>query len=155
LLDLNETIAAHGTAILRYCHGILCNYHDAQDAVQLTFIKAHRAGFARGDIPLAAWLYRIAYNTCIDILRKRRRFFSLFTKFEGSYEIEDNYINEDLAAALRCLSARDRALVFNRVIDGMSYEELSDIYKASPAALRKRYERARRVLAARLEGSGL
>ena len=38
---LNEAVALYGQPLLRYCHHILCDYHDAQDAVQTTFIKAY------------------------------------------------------------------------------------------------------------------
>lgn len=143
---LEEAIADYGKQILRYCHGILCNYHDAQDAVQMTFIKAHKAGSF--DVPL---LYRIAYHTCLDLLRKRRRTF-FHASSKDSYEMEDKHISEELKNALMSLNAKDRALVLNRVIDEMDYKELAEIYKASPEALRKRYERAKKKLAEHLRG---
>lgn len=37
---LTAAIALYGQPLLRYCHHILCDYHEAQDAVQTTFIKA-------------------------------------------------------------------------------------------------------------------
>ena len=70
---LSAAIALYGQPLLRYCHHILCDYHEAQDAVQATFIKAwsHRAGFRGGS--LQAWLFRMAYTTSIDLLRRRKR----------------------------------------------------------------------------------
>ncbi len=49
------------------------NEDDVEDLAQETFIKAFNAleRFQPG-YPFAAWLYRIASNTCIDFLRKRR-----------------------------------------------------------------------------------
>ena len=38
--DLEQLVRAYTPALLRYCTGILGNEHDAQDAVQKTFIKA-------------------------------------------------------------------------------------------------------------------
>ena len=156
--ELEDIIALHGRQILVYCHNILCNYHDAQDAVQVTFIKAYnKRGSYKPTVSLSAWLYKIAYNTCIDIIRKRR--FSLTGLWggrpEGSYQMEENYISEELKGALLTLSARDRALVYNRVIDDMDYKELAVIYNASEAALRKRYERAKNKLAEQLEAAGI
>ncbi|MCL2421557.1 MAG: sigma-70 family RNA polymerase sigma factor [Defluviitaleaceae bacterium] len=157
VFDLEKAIEAYGKPILRYCHGILCNYHDAQDAVQLTFIKAYRADFKadKSTSSLGSWLYRIAYHTCLDMLRKRKRilrFMEKATSEASCYQMEAPYISEGLKAALLTLSAKDRALVLNRVIDEMEYNELADIYGASPSALRKRYERAKKKLASNLEG---
>ena len=47
---------------------------DAEDAVQETFLKIHRAakGFS-GEAAFSTWLYRILVNTCYDALRRRRR----------------------------------------------------------------------------------
>ena len=41
MLPLETLITQYGAAITRYCYGILCNYHDAQDAAQITFLKAY------------------------------------------------------------------------------------------------------------------
>ena len=58
---LSQMIDRYGQPLLRYCHHILCDYHEAQDAVQITFYKAytHRARFQPGT-NLSAWLYRLA-----------------------------------------------------------------------------------------------
>ena len=52
----------------------LGNIADAEDAVQESFIKLHRAakGFT-GEAAFTTWLYRILVNTCLDLIRKRRR----------------------------------------------------------------------------------
>ena len=83
-IGLETVITAYSHAILRYCHNILCDYHEAQDAVQLTFIKAYQNKHTFGknnknqDKDLSNFLYKIAYNTCIDIIRKRKHTFNLF-----------------------------------------------------------------------------
>jgi len=63
----------HHQALHRYCHSILANSHDAADALQITMIKALRAlsGETR-EITLKPWLYRIAHNESISLLRARR-----------------------------------------------------------------------------------
>lgn len=47
---LSQMIDCYGQPLLRYCHHILCDYHEAQDAVQITFYKAytHRTRFQSG-----------------------------------------------------------------------------------------------------------
>lgn len=142
--ELNCAIDLFGQPLLRYCHNILCDYYEAQDVVQITFIKAYkkRKSFKSGT-SLSAWLYRIAYTTCIDSLRKKRlRIVKLPHKDNAS-----TFMSDDLKSALSTLSPQDRALVFSRVIDEKSYSELEEIYKTSASTLRKRFERAKKRLA--------
>lgn len=71
---LEEAVARYGQALLRYCHHILCDYHEAQDAVQTALLRAwDRRSRFRAGTNLEAWLYKLAYHACIDLLRQRRR----------------------------------------------------------------------------------
>jgi RNA polymerase sigma-70 factor (ECF subfamily) len=52
----------------------LGNAPDAEDAVQETFLKVHRAAATyTGEASFATWLFRILVNTCYDLLRRRKR----------------------------------------------------------------------------------
>src|SRR5258708_22063451 len=52
----------------------LGNRSDAEDAVQETFLKLHRAAATyNGDAALATWLFRILVNTCYHVLLRLRR----------------------------------------------------------------------------------
>jgi RNA polymerase sigma-70 factor (ECF subfamily) len=52
----------------------LGNTADAEDAVQETFLKVHRAaGGYNGEAAFSTWLYRILVNTCYDVIRRRKR----------------------------------------------------------------------------------
>ncbi|WP_053956429.1 RNA polymerase sigma factor [Inediibacterium massiliense] len=148
--ELRCAIELYGYSILKYCHNILCDYFEAQDVVQITFIKAYkkRKSFKRGT-SLSAWLYRIAYTTCMDFLRKKKLLFFMpqYKTNKNELYIEDDFIRDDLKAALLTLSPKDRALVFSRIIDQKSYKDLEDIYNTSSDTLRKRYERAKKKVA--------
>ena len=155
-LDLEVMVTAHGKQLLRYCCAMLRDYHEAQDVVQVTFLKA----FAKKDSikgELIPWLYRTAYNNCIDILRKRKWQRFLFTEerdSQMSYSMEDG-MSEEIREALSVLSPDDRALIVCRALDDLEYEQLSQIFGATPATLRKRYERAKKKLAQALREQGL
>ena len=59
--------------LYRYCLAIVGDSQDAQDALQNTMLKVLRAlpGEER-EIKLKPWLYRIAHNESVDLLRRRR-----------------------------------------------------------------------------------
>lgn len=60
--------------LLRHCYQMTGSYHDAEDLVQETYLKARRGidGFEQRS-SLKTWLYRIATNTCLTALRHRGR----------------------------------------------------------------------------------
>ena len=63
---------AHRSELLAHCYRMLGSVHDAEDALQDALLRAWR-GLARfeGRSSLRSWLYRIATNTCLDLIAKR------------------------------------------------------------------------------------
>src|SRR5215211_6937543 len=56
-----------------HCYRILGSLHEAEDMVQETMLKAwKRLGTYEGRASFRAWLYKIATNTCLDVLDQRR-----------------------------------------------------------------------------------
>ena len=63
----------HHQALYRYCRAILGNPEDAADALQNTMTAALRAlPGERREIHVKPWLFRIAHNESITLLRRRR-----------------------------------------------------------------------------------
>src|SRR4051795_3361353 len=63
----------HHQALYRYCRSILHHEEDAQDALQSTMTRAFAAlQHEERDFELRPWLFRIAHNEAISILRRRR-----------------------------------------------------------------------------------
>ena len=148
-LNLEEIVTRYGNAILKYCYGVLCHYHDAQDAMQETFIKAHRANKTlRNPNAYTTWLYKIAYRTCINMRRsKRHQFIPASAETESqAYYIEDSFIDPILLDALKALPPHSRAVFYSRVVDDMDYKQMEGLYNISSANLRKTYERAKTKL---------
>ena len=148
---LETVINAYNHALLRYCHSILCDYHEAKDAVQLTFIKLYNSQKSfEQDKDLSNFLYKIAYNTCIDIIRKRKSQVHLCETSKNSSisttSVNNDYIPENIKTALLSLSGHDRAVVYSHAVEGIQFAELAKIYGKTAATLRKRYERARKKL---------
>jgi RNA polymerase sigma-70 factor (ECF subfamily) len=66
-------VRSYDQQVLRLAMNLLRNPEDARDVYQETFLRVYRnlPGF-RFDCNFSTWLYRIAANLCLDLLRKRR-----------------------------------------------------------------------------------
>jgi RNA polymerase sigma-70 factor (ECF subfamily) len=70
---------------------MLGNREDAEDACQEAFTKAYcNLDRFNPQIPFRNWFYTILSNRCLDLLRKRRRFFSFFKKMKEEYTENTN-----------------------------------------------------------------
>ena len=69
-----DSLDAYRPALLGYCYRMLGSAADADDAAQETMVRAWRGlDSFEGRAPLQAWLYRIATNVCLNLLRGRGR----------------------------------------------------------------------------------
>src|SRR5215210_6020055 len=67
----DEVVRRYGPTIHALCLRLLGDAEAAFDASQETFVRAYdRLPRFRGDAALGTWLYRIAVNVCLDILRR-------------------------------------------------------------------------------------
>ncbi|KAI7263955.1 hypothetical protein KC345_g8984, partial [Hortaea werneckii] len=142
--------------VYRYCCRMLGNRQDAEDAedaVQDVLVKAYQSirGY-KPTVSFQAWLYRIACNHCLNLLRRRRmqgHFLRLFrpeTAVAGpEQKLEECLYSPVLAAALGRLSPEERNLLVLRVFEEQTFLEISAILNISPNALHKRMERIKRI----------
>jgi len=156
--ELDEVVQVYGEKLLRYATSILGRYQDAEDVVQGVFLTAYQKRGTFDGANLSAWLYKITYRRCLNELKKRKTLFLADVdnlREETVDPFADVAVNDGILEALAKLSAKERALLFCRIMDEGSYEELSQIFEGSPAALRKQYERAKRKLVGYLNDEGI
>ncbi len=162
---------AYNILILRYQHKVcdvaykfVNNYADANDIAQEAFIKAYRAiGNFRGDSSFYTWLYRIVVNAAKSYLEansKHRHTVDVDApEFESQDSqgiltsqdtpdrlIESEELKRGIGAARRSLPDDLRKAIILREIDGMSYEEISEVMKTPIGTVRSRIFRARQFI---------
>jgi RNA polymerase sigma factor (sigma-70 family) len=147
---------SHHQALYRYCRSILRNPEDAQDALQSTMAKAFAAlQTEQRDIDVKPWLFRIAHNEAISILRRRRETTELGDVPELA-AIEDRVFEREelrnLQLDLADLPERQRAALVLRELNGLSHAEIAAVLETTPSAVKHTIFEARTSLFACREG---
>jgi len=147
--------------LYRYCLAIVGNPQDAQDALQNTMLKVLRAlpGEAR-EIRLKPWLYRIAHNESIDLLRRRRETRELGTELAApgpslAEELGARERLRQLLSDLDQLPERQRGALVMRELAGLDFEGIATALGTSPAVARQTLYEARLSLHQMNEGRGM
>jgi RNA polymerase sigma factor (sigma-70 family) len=142
----------HHQELYRYCRAILRDDEDARDALQNTMVRALAAlpGEER-EVALRPWLYRVARNEAISILRTRRPSARLEEADKLSQpaldqEVESRQRLRQLAADLDALSERSRSALTMRELSGLSYGQIAVALETSEAAARQAVYEARIAL---------
>ena len=144
--------------LYRYCRAIVNDPADAEDAMQATMVKALRSlPGERREISLKPWLYRVAHNESISILRSRRTTVELDAEQLPALDSVETTADmrgrvRTLVADLETLPERQRASLVMRELNGLSYDEIGAALAMSPAASRQAVFEARTALLEVAEG---
>jgi RNA polymerase sigma-70 factor (ECF subfamily) len=152
----DQSHAAFETLVKRYmkkvyyhCRSICGAHDDADDAAQNTFIKAwQNLSSFRGDSLFYTWIYRIATNESLTVIRRKKPYISLDDMLPDSEPMAaTNDITEDkmlalLEKAIATLPIKQR-LVFNlKYFEDLSYKDIVEITGTSEGALKSSYHLA-------------
>jgi RNA polymerase sigma factor (sigma-70 family) len=144
--------------LYRYCAAIVGNAADAQDAVQSTMVKVLQAlpGEERR-IELKPWLYRIAHNEAIEIVRRRLPAEGVDADgLLGAASTADEVLARDrlrrLVADVAELPERQRGALVMRELGGLGFEEIGAALGTSAAGARQTLYEARLGLRQMSEG---
>jgi RNA polymerase sigma-70 factor (ECF subfamily) len=162
-------VSKYQRKLLRLVSRLVRDPAEAKDVAQETFIKAYRAlpNF-RGESAFYTWLYRIGMNTAKNWLASSGRRMSQTSSLDGdedesppdSDQLRDDetpervlmsrQIGETVNAAMERLPEDLRTAITLREIDGLSYEEISDVMNCPIGTVRSRIFRARDYIAKEL-----
>lgn len=151
-------VERHQERIRNLVFSIIRDSSVVDDLAQEIFIKVYEAlPTFRFESTFHTWLYRIAINKSRDELRRRRvrRLFSLQSFLEGDErstdlsdksEPPDPQLREILERSLFALPERFRLPVILKDIEGMSYEEISQVMRCEVGTVKSRLSRGRSMM---------
>jgi RNA polymerase sigma-70 factor (TIGR02960 family) len=165
-----ELTERHRRELHVHCYRMLASFDEAEDAVQETFLRAwRRRETFEGDTLFRAWLYRIATNVCLDMLRTRSRRVGdvrssadvphlqpypdrLLDEIAPSDDepdvvaVERETIELAFLAAMQVLPPRQRAALILRDVLGWPAADTATLLSTSVAAANSALQRARATM---------
>ena len=145
----------HLPAILSFCRHMLGSPDEAEDAVQNVFVAAHRQLLADArEINLKPWLYAIARNRSLSMLRARRE--DVVEQVEVSTKGLDEVVQQradlrSLLADLGDLPEDQRAALVLTELGDLSHAEVAQVLECEAGQVKGLVFRARSGLAERRE----
>ena len=152
-----ELVRDHGARVYRLAYRLTGNPHDAEDLTQDVFVRVFRSLHRFQPGTFEGWLHRITTNLFLDGARRRQKI-----RFDGlaegsaerlrsswpnpSDQLADADLDHDVAAALSALPPEFRAAVVLCDIEGLSYEEISQVLDIKIGTVRSRIHRGRAQL---------
>jgi RNA polymerase sigma factor (sigma-70 family) len=143
-----ELYERHSRGLLSFCIYMLGSRHDAEDAVQTTFASAYRALRAdRRPVALRAWLFTIARNDCLSIMRRRRP----TAELNGELALRGDPLRElelreevrHMLEGMRELPERQRAALVLAELHGLSQVEIGGVLGVEPEQVKAYVYQAR------------
>ena len=137
----------HHGVLGRLCMALLGSQADADEAVQETLMRAHRAMASyRGEGTIKAWLCGIARHVCAHVLETRRRSRELLEVVPEAGEPTDAFAARRRARVLRDalgkLKPSEREPLVLRYVADLSHKEIANACGIDETAARKRISRA-------------
>lgn len=144
-----------GTRMKSIAMNLLGNAHDAEDAVQETFMKIHRGiHYFKGQSAFSTWIYRILINSCHDLRRSRVRrqetpeqdLVAEDQTFEVSGPVRDHPLRMALEKCVKQLTPHLRSVFLLYEVEGFKHSEIGSILGISEMASKNALYQAKRRL---------
>jgi RNA polymerase sigma-70 factor (ECF subfamily) len=145
-----DIVLEYQAPLSRYLYNMVRDKELARDLTQDTFIEAYRGiSNTKGELKFKSWLYRIATNNAIQVLRRRKIIsWTAWTEEkhdrEDTENIEDDFAQRELVRdVLDRLPERYKAVLLLHDYQGFKCAEIGDLLKISLDATKKRLARGR------------
>lgn len=156
-------VEQHQKQVYNLCLRMVSNPTDAEDLAQEAFVKAWKGlRFYKFESSFSTWLYRLTSNVCIDFLRRQKRRTALSltsSEADDAMELdlpdprpgpEELVIHREdqntVANAMAQLDEEHRLVLTLRVIEALSYEQISEVLGIKAGTVKSRLARARNRL---------
>lgn len=172
LIDIEELVKLYSKNIYNLAYRITGDRHDAEDAMQNTFLQIHQnLNKFRGESNLFTWIYRIALNESLKIKKKvtldKKHFESVdanIEQFNNTIPLEIRQLQTDPEKELiykallqeikdGChhfmlfrITEEQRIVFIFRILLGFSFKEISVILNLSVSTIKSRFNRAKENL---------
>jgi RNA polymerase sigma-70 factor, ECF subfamily len=151
MVSLERWVTAYQPVVFRAAYLILRDTQAAEDVAQDTFIRAYNAALRMdpGD-GVRSWLYRIAVNTSLNELRRRKRETKAVSRMDRdtSFDPSDRSDTQAVVAeAIDRLPDRLRVAVICRYFLDLPEAEMARVLKVRPGTVKSRLHEARQMLA--------
>jgi RNA polymerase sigma-70 factor (ECF subfamily) len=174
-MNLEDEFAQYRSGLIAHCYRMLGSLHDAEDAVQETYLRAWKGfGAFEQRSSVKTWLYRIATNVCLNALQHSSR--RVVPSAIGAPGNDPNDLEAQaleiswlepfpdlldpalvvgnrqtlrlaMVAALQHLPPRQRAVLILREVLAWPAAEVADLLETTTAAVNSSLQRARAELA--------
>ncbi len=164
-------VETYQNRVYNTCLGLLQNESDAEETAQDVFIEVHRSiGAFRGESKLSTWLYRIATTKSLELIRKnkRQKRFAFLQSLAGNNETSDSlkqahFVHpgiemeqkenaKALFQAIGQLPETQKVAFTLHKIEGLAYQQISEIMETSVSSVESLMFRARKNLQRTLKG---
>ena len=140
----------YGDKIFSLCWRLLADRQLAEDATQEAFVRVWRnANSFRGDSSFKTWLYRLATNVALDLVRKQKRWWlpqNWHSEPEASEDLQDGLQLEALDRALLRLPEQQRLVFVLYAVEGYTHVEIAAMLNIASGTSKSHYHQARNNL---------
>lgn len=165
-----ELVDLYQNRVYNTCLGLLQNDEEAEEAAQDVFIEIYKSiDKFRGDAKLSTWMYRIATTKSLERIRKRKTqkrfaFLQSLTGGDQDYEstsnatfdhpgviLENKEHAQALFKAIKELPESQRVAFTLHKVEGLPYQEISEVLETSVSSVESLMFRARKNLQKKLK----
>lgn len=166
--DFNILVNRYKNRLMNFVFRFVKDFDTSEDIVQETFMRVYRKRHEYKAIAnFSTWIFTIAGNLAKSELRRRKRwkFFSIdgFGEEEKTFDIPDSSMEPDralsiinieknLQVAIDSLQSKYKQALILRDVEGMSYQEISEIAGVPVGTVKSRVNRARLKVQKKLKG---